>query len=144
MTQLDKLVQTYSVAQYSSEFKRLSALVKWNDEALCHRFYRGLKESIKNQMTHYDRPKDLNELIKIALNADAQIYERIKDQPRFFRTPNTIIKDNQAMDIDVISVKHNPITAEECQRRIDNKLCHYCADPNHHISTCPLKLATNQ
>jgi Domain of unknown function (DUF4939) len=142
--QLDDLAQTYSVARYVSEFKRISALVSWNDDALCHRFYRGLSDSIKDQMVHHSKPKNLNELIEIALNADARLYERTKDKYKTFKTSNHITEDNKAMEIDATVIRRNPTTVENRQKKINNKFFYHCTKPNHQSDTLSANIDINK
>jgi hypothetical protein len=39
-------------------------------------FYNGLKDSIKDEISRIDRPKDLAEMIETAIRIDNRIYER--------------------------------------------------------------------
>ena len=47
---LEDLKQTKSATVYATEFLYYAALVKWNNEALYHLFYKGLKETVKDLM----------------------------------------------------------------------------------------------
>ena len=72
---LQRLKQTSSVADYASNFRRHSALVEWNDAALCNQFYIGLKDSVKDFLVNYDRPTNLNEFISLATKVDNRLYD---------------------------------------------------------------------
>ncbi|KAF9401926.1 hypothetical protein BGZ76_007405, partial [Entomortierella beljakovae] len=50
-SKLSNLRQTKSVADYVTEFQKLSSQVKWNDAALTARFKEGLSSSIKRGLT---------------------------------------------------------------------------------------------
>ena len=65
--------QQTSVADYASKFKILSAQIKWNDSALICHFYRGLKDRVKDELTKYDRPATLNELIDLCIKLDHRL-----------------------------------------------------------------------
>jgi len=52
--QLRNLKQKGAAANYVSDFRRLASLVEWNDAALCHQFYHGLKDNVKDFLVNYD------------------------------------------------------------------------------------------
>lgn len=97
---LYSLKQRGSATSYLADFRRYSVLVKWNDEAKMSQFYKGLKETIKDEIARGDRPKDLEKMIEQAIKIDTRLFERgiEKNQgdgnrgstftPRTF-TPNT-------------------------------------------------------
>lgn len=74
------LIQTTSVAQYKAEFQRLSQYIKWNESALLDRFYSGLKDTIKDEVTRVGRPTILKELQDLATRVDARFYERLLEK----------------------------------------------------------------
>src|SRR5882672_689029 len=137
--QLDKLYQTSSAANYSTEFLKLSSILNWDNEALSYHYYRGLKDEVKDQMTHHPKPKDLTGLIQISINANNRVYKRNIKRPRNFnRYYQNNNNNTHTIEIDGTSMKRSPITAEECKRRIDNNLYLYCASSNHHRIKCTL------
>ena len=148
---LTRLNQSHSVANYAAEFKRLAPLTKWNDEALTYQFYQGLKNNVKDELARCPRPATLYDLVSIATNIDNRIHERITErnnnQPRRYFQPITKATAPQTLDrMEIDSTKlqrpsqfRGPLTAEERQHRITNKLCLYCGQPNHIINTCPFR-----
>jgi hypothetical protein len=50
--------------------------VDWGEKALIAQYYRGLKDTVKDEMARSDRPDDLEDTIKIAVRIDNRIYER--------------------------------------------------------------------
>jgi hypothetical protein len=74
------LIQTTSVAQYKAEFQRLRQYIKWNESALLDRFYSGLKDTVKDEITRVGRPLTLKELQDLATRIDARLYERLLEK----------------------------------------------------------------
>ena len=73
---LGSLRQSNSVAVYSSEFKRLSLDTNWNDAALRFQFYRGLKDSLKDELAKTPRPESLDTLIDLCIRLDNRLHDR--------------------------------------------------------------------
>ncbi|KAK4700362.1 hypothetical protein P7C70_g5887, partial [Phenoliferia sp. Uapishka_3] len=63
---LTSLHQTSGVPVYTAEFKRLAFTLDWNDEALLHHYYQGLKDSVKDILAREDLPTSLESLIAAA------------------------------------------------------------------------------
>jgi len=152
--QLCKLKQTRSVANYATDFHRLSALTQWNDPALCYQFYEGLKNDVKDELSRTDRPKDLAGLIALAVKVDTRIYERhlekYNSSPRFFPRPTPVHVSAQpvpaskpiqsdAMEIDGTRAPRQSLTPQEKQRRRDNNLCLYCGQAGHMTRDCSIR-----
>ena len=83
--QLMKLTQTGSTSIYASEFQRLSSLLTWNEDALSFIYYQGLKDEVKDLMTHYPKTNSLSELITTSIDTDNRVYKRNLEK---FRTLN--------------------------------------------------------
>jgi hypothetical protein len=47
---IEVTVQTTTVAEYTARFDTHAPCTKWNDEALKHRFYKSLDETIKDKV----------------------------------------------------------------------------------------------
>ena len=73
---LEGLKQTKSAAAYAAEFHCHAVFTQWNDEALCHLFYKGLKDAVKDDLTHRDRTDSLDDLIDLSIKLDNRLYER--------------------------------------------------------------------
>lgn len=80
--QLYSLHQRGSAASYVADFTRWSAIVNWNDEALCAQFYRGLKDPIKDELARTDKPKDLKTYKDVAVRIDTRLFERHLEKDR--------------------------------------------------------------
>jgi len=158
--EIRNLKQTTSVSTYSSDFQRLAAFLEWNDAAKISQYYWGLKDSIKDEFAKVDRPNNLSELITLAIKIDTRIYERhIEKRYSSFAQnkytsysqqnnyePATNSTQFQAtryepMEVDSIGpkAKRGPLSVEERKHRFENKLCMYCARPDHFASKCPLR-----
>ena len=73
---LEGLKQTKSAATYAAEFHCHAVFTQWNDEALCHLFYKGLKETVKDDLAHHDKTGSLDGLIDLSIKLDNRLYER--------------------------------------------------------------------
>jgi hypothetical protein len=170
--ELCRLQQTGSVVLYASEFQRLQAYVPWNDNALYHQFYSGLRDNVKDGLAYLERkPATLGELIRKAQTVDQRIIERIQERkstnpgtpsrktPDATPTPakaapSTTIPAPPApnpdgstpMDLDSGIPRRTPLrlSAQERERRFSNHLCIFCGANDHFKSQCPQKLASDQ
>ncbi|KAK2905603.1 hypothetical protein Q8A73_009546 [Channa argus] len=82
-----------SVAEYAIEFGTFAADCSWNEPALVERFYQGLSEYLKDQLSFRELPGTLNDLIDLCTRVDYRIRERrpqVRDSffhPRSSRPP---------------------------------------------------------
>ncbi|KAK1916415.1 hypothetical protein P3342_004234 [Pyrenophora teres f. teres] len=70
---ITRLKQTKSVSTYTAEFKQLQSRIDWDDAALRTVFENGLKETIKDNLVHHDKPGDLHSLIELATRIDNRL-----------------------------------------------------------------------
>lgn len=152
--QLSKLRQTTSAAAYSSEFMRISSHLSWDNNALVAIYYQGLKDTIKDHLFVHGRPSELQDLIKLSVQLDNRMFERQKEKSArntaktWSSHPTLISQPADPMDLDALTFKtkanpapqssspRGPLSAQEKQHRIDNKLCLYCGKPGHTVQTC--------
>ena len=157
--QITECHQVSSAAAYAAEFRRLQGLISWNDSALCHQFYTGLKENVKDKLAETERPATLTELIASAVRIDNRFHERrlekstrspafspsrpipTTNSPVAHPTPNSGWKPSafvpQPMDLDSTRPRFRKLTDEEKQRRRSNNLCMYCGKAGHSATECP-------
>lgn len=160
--ELYALRQKTSVAAYLADFMRSAVLVKWNDEAKAAQFYRGLKDTIKDELARTGRPSSLKELQQAAIRIDTRLYERyverggttvttntnrastqpLRTTSTFTRTQTTFPRHQNHLRAVVQPVRTNftkggKLTPAEYQRRKDNHLCLYCGDKGHSVAQCP-------
>jgi Retrotransposon gag protein len=92
---LDRLRQTGSAIAYAAEFRRHATILNWEDEPLAHRFYQGLKDSVKDEIVRFGRPKELDTLVQLAINIDSRIYERVMERNHDIRPSTSAPRRNQ-------------------------------------------------
>src|SRR5579871_328069 len=74
--QMQQLQQTGSAASYTAEFRRIESKLDWDENALIAQYYKGLKESLKDELARQERPDRLRELIEVVVRLDNRLYER--------------------------------------------------------------------
>lgn len=161
--ELQSLKQTASAAAYSSKFYNISSYLSWNDSALKDQYYTGLKSEVKDALAYANvDPATLKELSDLAIRLDNRLHERRMDNTRASGTRQapltsrgpasgassshtTASSGPSAMDLDgTRSKKFKPLTSQERQRRIDNRLCLYCGESGHGVAQCPNKVSPGQ
>ncbi|UZP34159.1 hypothetical protein NXS19_001975 [Fusarium pseudograminearum] len=76
-----KLVQKGSAASYLSEYRYQAAKLDWNEAAHIDQVYHGLKPEIKDAIVYLrEKPQNLNDLAKIAVDIDNQQYKQRKEK----------------------------------------------------------------
>lgn len=73
---LDSLRQLTSVTAYTTLSRQYASIIDSTDQDLCNRFYKGLKEDVKDGVAFAGRPDKLEEMITLALNIDLRLTER--------------------------------------------------------------------
>jgi hypothetical protein len=59
--------------------------------------------------------------------------------PKTTSSPSSASSDVVPMEINAVHTRRGPLTAEECQCRINNGLCTYCSNSSHYSNACPNK-----
>ncbi|KAI3638151.1 hypothetical protein MIR68_003762 [Amoeboaphelidium protococcarum] len=156
---LRKLKQgTSSVSAYAAEFRYLSSGIGWNDTSLKSEFREGLNNDVRLLMLSTDEPESLSELVKLAIRCG----ERVADMKtlgggyRHFRKQHSSSGSSTASaysnsstsashsssgpshpdNMEIDQVKRGPLSAEERQRRLTERLCLYCGGAGHIKSDC--------
>jgi hypothetical protein len=150
--QLSTLRQIASVANYITEFRRLSTILDWDNKVLQHFFYTGLSDEIKDELARVEPPDTLDQLVQLALRIDHRLYERRLERrlprppPRVLPppprmppppSPAPLPAGPTPMEIDGGRPVYRRLTPEENQRRRALNLCLYCGQPGHKALTCP-------
>lgn len=66
---------------YAAQFKQLAAKTDWvDDESLIDTFYRGLKDSVKDEIITQDRPGAFDEFAALAIKIDNRQFERRQEK----------------------------------------------------------------
>ena len=64
------LQQWGSAAVYAAEFQRITFKTEWGDVLLITQFYRGLKNSVKNDIMKAEWSETLQVMIKLVMQID--------------------------------------------------------------------------
>jgi hypothetical protein len=131
---LERLRQTKSVSEYYSEFLQWAVLTAYNEEALAAIFYKGLKEAIKDMMTHVDRPDTVAELRELAMAYENRILTRMRE-----RGSTNKFGSNQSNREKTLETRIAAMTAEERSKLMKEGRCFRCKKPGHMANSCPDK-----
>ena len=80
---LHTLRQDGLAVTYAAEFQQITALTEWKDSSLNSRFYWGLKEAIKNEISRSDRSEELQDLINKTISIDGWMHEHQMKRKRY-------------------------------------------------------------
>ncbi|KAM9708575.1 uncharacterized protein ACNS7B_000832 isoform 2-T2 [Menidia menidia] len=127
----------------------------WNDEALRDAFYQGLNESIKDELSTRDPPKDLADLETMASRIDQRMHERRleKASDRLYPTTSLGVPSRLTMrsplpkppsfpsqdQPEPMQIGRSRLTPEEKEHRLKKGLCFYCGSEDHQLRQCPSK-----
>jgi hypothetical protein len=162
-TNLDTLAMKDSnkIRDYIITFNSFARDTSWNGAALGHRFYVGLPHRIKDKLVDGvgGRPTELNELRIRAQEIDDLHWARHQEKRKYERYAHSMSRSSGPGDSHKRSDKTSAakasagppkkvnlegkidasgkLTEEEKERRRKNKLCFYCASPDHFGNKCP-------
>lgn len=160
--QIRVLRQRGPASAYFAEFRRLAAVLGWNDTALASQAYTGLKDSIKDELARIGRPTSLGALIETATRLDNRLFERQTERERsnnisnknvtataqttrnFVSTPTggktvtTQVIKKEFVPASGAPTRRGPLTDQEKERRRREGLCLYCGQAGHALDTCPV------
>ena len=83
---------------YESKFKLLIYIIKWDDAAFASKFYKKLKNKVKDAMVAMNKPESLKNMINTAVKIDDRQHDKFvdkktwskpipKNKPQFKRDP---------------------------------------------------------
>lgn len=116
------------VSEYAAEFRLVASDLSFNDSALLDQFHHGLSKDVKNLMVNYEYPKSLDEAITLAIRCDHRLIENHLN----------VSASSGIVPMDLDHVRRGPLTKEERDNRIRNKLCIVCGSADHWKSNCPV------
>ncbi|KAG6329456.1 hypothetical protein ID866_9633 [Astraeus odoratus] len=118
-----QMKENQCINKYVVEFNCIaSQLQGYGDGALCHHFYTGLPDHIKDKICHVGKPRTLGEL---HLLAQEKASSNNSSAPNL---SNKLGKDGK-------------LTAAEHKRHFDLNLCMFCGGNGHFLNKCPKKEA---
>jgi hypothetical protein len=159
---LQNLRQQGSATDYASKFHQLSSRVNWDQAAFAAVFYKGLKDTVKDELARLDRPDDLMPLVELAIRIDNRLWERRLEKgkggdtisysryqanarKKQTRTPGYYPPGrDMPMDLDATKRrfrnkqqgKGKRISQAEKEERFKKNLCLYCGKPGHRAKDC--------
>ena len=68
--------QTKSAAAYAAEFQQIATKTEWEDKALMAKYYKDLKDFVKDRIVETDQPEKLDEMIEKSIIINNHQYER--------------------------------------------------------------------
>src|SRR6201999_4576381 len=77
-----RMKENHHILRYNVDFNRLAAYVPWGNAALCHRYYKGLPDRIKDLLSQQPKIRDLHKLKEVTQTIDARYWERNRKQTR--------------------------------------------------------------
>jgi hypothetical protein len=136
------------LAAMSHQFSFITAI---SDEAKKRYYYNALKDTIKNEMSHFAQPATFDEAVHLAQNIETNLERRAdeiaRDRPRqsFVKsTPSRTVRatkqDEQPRFTQTkIVAAAGKLSGPERQRYFRDKLCFNCGLPNHISKDCPTR-----
>jgi len=137
---LESIQQHGSATAYTAQFQQWSGRTSWNEEALIHRYYVGLKDTIKDELARMDRPDSLEELITQAIRIDNRHFERNREKKGHYVNHGYRKKQQksywpQPMELD--ATEYGPgLSSTEMEKRKQGRLCYTCGKPGHIARNC--------
>ena len=128
--------QKGSASHYTSQFKQLAAKTGWtDDETLIDTFYRGLKDTVKDELVVRDRPQTFDKYTNLAITIDNRQHERRQE-----KKGNYVPKGGQAKPKPApTSYRTHPgpmeINAIQKQSK-KNVKCYNCHKKEHFAKKC--------
>ena len=77
-----KMRDNQRIMKYNVEFNRLAICTSWDDSVLCHHYYSGLAEQIKDIMGQQGKLATLKAMKALAHSIDSHHYERLREKSR--------------------------------------------------------------
>lgn len=154
------------VSQYAIDFRILAAECGWDELALQSVFLQGLADNIKDELAARDETQSLDELISLAIRLDNRLRERRRERvgrqgapppaAASLNSPASATRRGISRDLNPVPVPapgpgfpsahyvEEPmqlgrarLTPAERERRVRHRLCIYCGQPDHFLSSCP-------
>ena len=142
---LQGLRQRGAASAYAAEFQQYAGRMGWNDDALMAQFYKGLKDSVKDEMARRDKPASLQRMMDGAIKVDNRLYERSLERKGHYSIGHANKRGGgpkkqtsywpQPMELDAAFRGKPQPSKDEMDRRRRDKLCFECGLPGHMASS---------
>jgi hypothetical protein len=145
---IQSLRQRGSASTYTAEFQRWATKTGWNDDALRAQYYRGLKDSVKDELIKEDKSDTLKEMIDDAVKIDNRLYERALEKRGFYdpghRQKQSTKKSYWPQPMELDTAHRGELTPQEKQKRQQERLCFSCGKPGHMARNCKSRRTQNR
>lgn len=138
-----------SVTDYAIQFQTLAAACGWNEGALRARFLEGLDFAISDELAAVDLPRELDDLINLALRVESRLnrrrQRRLSTTPwRHLESSSSDVASPQSAEVEPMQRGRLRLTPQQRQERLALGLCLYCGKAGHFVLQCPLKVKAHQ
>jgi hypothetical protein len=89
-----RMSESHRYVRFVLIFNRHASQVQWNDQALCHAFYRALPTRLKDEISRVDRPSTLRGLKILVRQLDSRYWRRQDEIKRENRSKSSSTNDN--------------------------------------------------
>lgn len=129
-----------SAAEYAIRFRTLAAQSGWNNVALKTVFREGLNHELQVEIACKDETSDLSQYITMAIKLDKLIRNKPRSkQNKMAPVPVEASPLSMFQSTEPMQISYTRVSSEEQHCRLQEHLCFYCDQPNHHCNTFPNK-----
>ena len=131
-----RLKQTKSAADYTAQFKRISAATNWGEAAVMAQYYHGLKDGFKDEIAREERPDTLGDMTPMAVRIDNRLYERQREKGQLpygedKKGPSTKHKHRHHHKHDKYGPKPMEVDIIEAKGKAFSGNCYNCGKKGH-------------
>uniref|UniRef100_A0AAQ5ZXR0 CCHC-type domain-containing protein n=1 Tax=Amphiprion ocellaris TaxID=80972 RepID=A0AAQ5ZXR0_AMPOC len=132
-----------SVADYAVDFRTLASETDWNDGALRGVFYKGLQDTLKDELALREELATLEQCIDLAIRLDNRLRERRREKQSRSSVEVSVSRSRapesppSAAEPEPMQLGRAKLSAEERKHRRVSHLCLYCGELGHYITVCP-------
>jgi hypothetical protein len=141
-----------TASTYAATFRKYAVDLDWNESTKMRFFRGGLNPEVKKLLLPMGKFDRLEKLISAAIEMDQELHnldtESNTSVPtvRQYRPPSENIPalkaatagNLDAMEVDAMTTRRGPLSADERERRARLGLCFYCGGTGHLRAQCPV------